>query len=82
MQEEPQNRGAWTFIEPRLRRMFADKLVTYFGREVAASPATGNHKAHQAEEKDLVSAALAIHRRAVPAHIEPATAKSATAVSG
>jgi len=73
VQEEPQNRGGWRFMEPRLRESFADKLITYFGRESAASPATGSFKAHQAEEKELVAAALAIHPRAVPAGQIPAT---------
>jgi len=74
VQEEPANRGAWWFMEPRLRGMFADKLVRYYGRESAASPATGNSKAHQAEEKELVAHALEVHPRSVPAHQVPATA--------
>jgi 2-oxoglutarate dehydrogenase complex dehydrogenase (E1) component-like enzyme len=81
VQEEPQNRGAWSFMEPRLRGMFPDKLIAYYGREAAASPATGSIKAHQAEEKDLIAAALAVHRRAVPAGKVPATAGSQTSVS-
>jgi 2-oxoglutarate dehydrogenase complex dehydrogenase (E1) component-like enzyme len=76
VQEEPQNRGAWNFMEPRLRAMFPDKLITYFGRDFAASPATGSSKAHQGEEKEILSAALAVHPRAIPAHAVPATSHS------
>ena len=38
VQEEPQNMGAWTFIEPRLRAL--DLVVDYVGRDASASPAT------------------------------------------
>jgi len=37
-QEEPQNMGAWTFIEPRLRTLFCTEIA-YAGREASASPA-------------------------------------------
>ncbi len=76
VQEEPQNRGGWSFMEPRLRAMFPDKLIAYFGRESSSSPAVGSSKTHQAEEKELVSGALSVHRRSVPAHAVPATASS------
>ena len=39
-QEEPQNMGAWTFIEPRLRT-FSAREIAYAGREASASPAVG-----------------------------------------
>ena len=44
VQEEPKNRGAWTFMEPRLRTMLPDTIVNYIGRDAAASPATGSMK--------------------------------------
>jgi 2-oxoglutarate dehydrogenase E1 component len=57
VQEESQNMGAWSFMEPRLRGMgFA---VEYVGRDASASPATGSLKVHQHEQKELVEAALA-----------------------
>jgi 2-oxoglutarate dehydrogenase E1 component len=60
VQEEPQNMGAWQFVEPRLRRLLAaDRTLAYVGRRAAASPATGSFKVHQAEEADLVNRALA-----------------------
>jgi 2-oxoglutarate dehydrogenase E1 component len=60
VQEEPQNMGAWSFIEPRLRRLTPEGgNPTYIGRDAAASPATGSYKVHQAEEAEIVARALA-----------------------
>jgi 2-oxoglutarate dehydrogenase E1 component len=60
VQEEPENMGAWRFVEPRLRRLLGSGiLLSYVGRRAAASPATGSYKVHQAEETDLVNRALA-----------------------
>jgi len=45
MQEEPQNMGAWSFIEPRVAtalHQINQKRISYIGRNPAASPATGN----------------------------------------
>jgi 2-oxoglutarate dehydrogenase E1 component len=62
VQEEPKNRGAWTFMEPRLRDILPDgRLLRYFGRDEAASPATGSYKLHQIEEQELVSHALELN---------------------
>ncbi|HYO10876.1 MAG TPA: 2-oxoglutarate dehydrogenase E1 component [Tepidisphaeraceae bacterium] len=82
VQEEPRNRGAWTFMEPRLRAMFPDTLLAYYGRDESASPAVGSVKTHQVEEKELVAAALNIRPQAVPvAKGTPATASAETAAS-
>ena len=60
VQEEPQNMGAWTFIEPRIRRLVPAGIdIRYVGREEAASPASGSFKLHQTEERELLNAALA-----------------------
>jgi 2-oxoglutarate dehydrogenase E1 component len=60
VQEEPANQGAWSFARPRLERVLPRRAsLTYVGRGEAASPATGSHAAHQAEEEALVAAALA-----------------------
>jgi 2-oxoglutarate dehydrogenase E1 component len=60
VQEEPQNMGAWAFMEPRLRRVASDGITpTYIGRDAAASPATGSYKMHQTEEAELVARAFA-----------------------
>jgi 2-oxoglutarate dehydrogenase E1 component len=56
VQEESQNMGAWTFVEPRLRELGYE--VRYVGRDASASPATGSHHVHEHEQKELVEAAL------------------------
>jgi 2-oxoglutarate dehydrogenase E1 component len=82
VQEESKNRGAWSFMEPRLRQMFPDTLLAYYGRDESASPAVGSVKMHQIEEKELVGHALGISPRVVPAHKgTPATATTETAAS-
>src|SRR6266566_5158727 len=48
-QEEPQNMGAWTFIEPRLRTLFCTEIA-YAGREASASPAVGALARHKREQ--------------------------------
>jgi 2-oxoglutarate dehydrogenase E1 component len=61
VQEEPKNRGAWGFMEPRLRELLPDPAVlTYYGRDEAASPATGSYKMHQVEEQEIIGHALEI----------------------
>ena len=55
-QEEPQNMGAWTFMEPRLRAL--EIAVEYVGRDASASSATGSHKIHKREQTELVESAL------------------------
>jgi len=58
VQEEPQNRGGWTFISPRLASLFGDTPVRYIGRSAAASPATGSLSAHRREQQKIVESAL------------------------
>jgi 2-oxoglutarate dehydrogenase E1 component len=55
-QEESQNMGGWTFMEPRLRAL--GYAAEYVGRDASASPATGSLRVHQREQKELVEAAL------------------------
>ena len=66
-QEEPQNRGGWSFVQPRLRELFQDRVIDYAGRDASASPATGSPKMHAAEEQELVDAALTTAAKAVAA---------------
>jgi 2-oxoglutarate dehydrogenase E1 component len=74
VQEEPRNRGAWHFMEDRLRELLPDPLVlSYVGREEAASPATGSNDMHKKEEQELVVHALDIKPKTPP---EPPVAKS------
>jgi len=57
-QEEPQNRGAWTFMFPRLVEMLPDKAVGYIGRDRSASAATGLLRIHLEEQAEIVATAL------------------------
>jgi len=57
-QEEPQNRGGWTFMFPRLLERFPNIPVRYVGREASASPATGSLRIHKEEQEEIVKQAL------------------------
>ncbi|MDP9187277.1 MAG: 2-oxoglutarate dehydrogenase E1 component [Verrucomicrobiota bacterium] len=58
-QEEPQNMGAWSFIEPRLRKLFEHEIA-YAGRDASASPAVGSLARHKREQACLVADAFSI----------------------
>ena len=63
-QEEPQNMGAWSFVDRRIEQVLAGLDITakrprFAGRAEAASPATGIHKRHVEEQAQLVDEALA-----------------------
>ena len=58
-QEEPQNMGAFTFIEPRLRGMFC-REIAYSGRRPSASPAVGSLARHKREQAALVRDAFTL----------------------
>jgi 2-oxoglutarate dehydrogenase E1 component len=51
VQEEPENMGAWRFVDKNLRAL----NMTYVGREEAASPATGFSKRHNAETETIMT---------------------------
>ncbi|HEV8026589.1 MAG TPA: 2-oxoglutarate dehydrogenase E1 component, partial [Stellaceae bacterium] len=64
-QEEPQNMGAWNFVDRRIEQVLAGldgkaKRARYVGRPEAASTATGLLKRHNAEQAKLVDEALSI----------------------
>ena len=64
-QEEPENMGAWCYVDRRLERLLATldiaaKRPAYVGRPEAASPATGLARTHAAEQAALVRTALSI----------------------
>ncbi len=58
VQEESQNMGGWTFVEPRLRAMGFP--FEYVGRDASASPATGSHHVHEREQELIVTGAFAV----------------------
>ncbi|HYZ64653.1 MAG TPA: 2-oxoglutarate dehydrogenase E1 component [Acetobacteraceae bacterium] len=64
-QEEPENMGAWTFVDRRIERVLnqlggAAQRPIYVGREEAASPATGLAKVHAQQQAALVQDALGL----------------------
>ncbi len=56
-QEESQNMGAWSFIEPRLRQLFG-RDIAYAGRNASASPAVGALAIHKREQACLIAEAF------------------------
>jgi 2-oxoglutarate dehydrogenase E1 component len=63
-QEEPENMGAWLFVDRRIEKALAAidikmKRARYVGRPEAAAAATGLMRRHTAEQQRLVAAALA-----------------------
>jgi multifunctional 2-oxoglutarate metabolism enzyme len=57
-QEEPQNMGGWTFVQPRLNEIKGNLELRYVGRAASASPATGSYAIHELEQKKLVNESL------------------------
>ena len=58
-QEESQNMGAWSFVEPRLRALFR-REIAYAGRNASASPAVGALAIHKREQECLIAEAFSI----------------------
>jgi len=61
-QEEPENMGAWYFVDRRIERALSglNARPIYIGRPEAASPATGSARTHVKEQADLVDRALTL----------------------
>ncbi|MCS6820351.1 MAG: 2-oxoglutarate dehydrogenase E1 component [Microscillaceae bacterium] len=55
VQEEPENMGAWTYINS----MYKYDKIDYIGRKAAASPATGYYKVHNKEQAEIIEKAFA-----------------------
>ena len=58
-QEESQNMGAWSFMEPRLWALFGRKIA-YAGRNASASPAVGSLAIHKREQAQLIADAFSL----------------------
>jgi 2-oxoglutarate dehydrogenase E1 component len=63
-QEEPENMGAWNFVDRKIERVLAKldikgKRPRYVGRPEAAATATGLLRRHNAEQARLIAEALA-----------------------
>jgi 2-oxoglutarate dehydrogenase E1 component len=57
VQEETENRGAWTFIREQFLKHYQQN-ISYIGRPSSASPATGSHTEHVEELEQILSKAL------------------------
>ncbi|HOV20057.1 MAG TPA: hypothetical protein PLK10_11550, partial [Ottowia sp.] len=58
-QDEPQNQGAWFFVQHYIHEnMAAGQKLGYAGRAASASPAAGYADLHQEQQKALVDAAF------------------------
>jgi multifunctional 2-oxoglutarate metabolism enzyme len=69
VQEEPQNMGAWCFLEPRFSKILPKgKKLHYIGRPASASTATGFSTIHQMEQQQIINEAFA--------DMQPAEAKN------
>ncbi len=58
-QEESQNMGAWTFVEPRLRSLLG-RPILYAGRNASASPAVGALAVHKREQACVIEEAFSL----------------------
>lgn len=59
VQEEPQNMGAWNYIEPRIRaRAPEHSEVRFVGLPKRSSPASGFQEIHHFEQQRIISVAL------------------------
>ncbi|MDK8183574.1 2-oxoglutarate dehydrogenase E1 component [Paenibacillus sp. UMB4589-SE434] len=63
VQEEPQNMGAWTFMESRLRALLPKAAsLDYIGRGERSSPASGYADVHSHEQRQIVHKALKLQQ--------------------
>ena len=60
VQEEPANQGAMFNMLPRLKRFAGERPVLSVKRSSSPSPATGSAKAHEVEQKTLLTLAFTI----------------------
>ena len=66
VQEEPENMGAWYFVEEQMQSIInpndsvpPKRQLRYVGRPTAASPAPGAHKVHHDQQVALINEAFA-----------------------
>jgi len=64
-QEEPKNQGAWDQIKFRFKPYIAQYTLAlhYAGRPTAASPATGSHHRHVAQQTQVIRQALQLDQK-------------------
>lgn len=60
VQEEPENMGPWSFVQPRLAQVCgASRTLGHVSRTESGSPATGSHAIHIQEQNQVIDTALA-----------------------
>lgn len=59
-QEEPENMGAWRFLQPLIKESVGREPV-YVGRDAAASTAVGSLAAHKIEQQQLIEDAFSVN---------------------
>ncbi|WP_445487133.1 2-oxoglutarate dehydrogenase E1 component [Niallia sp. 03133] len=59
VQEEPKNMGAWSFLEPRIKKILpASVSLKYIGRRRRSSPAEGDPNVHRKDQARIINEAL------------------------
>jgi 2-oxoglutarate dehydrogenase E1 component len=59
VQEEPENMGAWSFVQRRLALLCGpDRTLDHVSRPESGSPATGSHAIHVQEQNQVIEGAL------------------------
>ncbi|NLD69800.1 MAG: 2-oxoglutarate dehydrogenase E1 component [Limnobacter sp.] len=77
-QDEPQNQGAWFYIQHHIVEALADgQRLSYAGRAPSASPAVGYYDKHYAQQKELIAAAFGEKAKARTGEAKPRTRKTA-----
>ncbi len=67
LQEEPENMGAWTYIQPHLQAVIAGRWpLRYLGRPRSSSPAEGSSAWHALNQSALIGRAYALDYQPVP----------------
>ncbi|SDH04977.1 2-oxoglutarate dehydrogenase E1 component [Alteribacillus persepolensis] len=63
VQEEPENMGAWNYIQPLLRDIAPANVTTeYIGRRRRSSPSEGDPKVHKKEQSRIINEALTVNQ--------------------
>ena len=69
-QEEPENQGAWRYMQPYLQNCLkSGQTLRYAGRPAYAAPAEGSLVKHQASQSELIAAALGERAKAQKGNI-------------
>ena len=58
VQEEPENMGAWWYLNQKFTKMLGDCRLSVVARQEAASPATGSATRHREQQEQLLDRAL------------------------